>query len=76
MTYDTFLSWCIDTSRDDREKFVSELAMRLNSLLNECRPVRRRASSKTPMPVGVQKGALKLALKSARNHLTDRPSRA
>lgn len=76
MTYEDFLSWCIDTSRDDRPKFLSELPMRLNSVLNESRPARRRSSSGAKTPGGPQKGALKLALKSVKNHLTDQPPRA
>ena len=76
MTYEDFLSWCIDTSRDDRPKFVSELPMCLNSVLNENRPKRRRASSGTTTPQGPRKGALKLALKSVKKHLTDEPPHA
>jgi hypothetical protein len=70
MTYEAFLSWCIDTSREDRAEFVGELPMRLNALLNERQPRRVRRVSKSNLPKGSRKGALKLAMKSARNHLT------
>jgi hypothetical protein len=76
MTYEAFLAWCIDTSRDDRATFVAELPIKLNSVLNESRPARRRPVSGVKTPGGPQKGALKLALKSVKNHLTGGPSRA
>lgn len=69
MTYEKFLSWCIDTSREDRSKFVRELPICLNSLLHECRPVRRRTQSRVRSPKGPPKGALKLAMESARKSL-------
>jgi hypothetical protein len=76
MRYDEFLVWCIDMSREDRPKFVDELPLHLNALLNASRPARKRRSFKGTMPGGPPKGALKLALKSARNDLTNPPPRA
>lgn len=76
MSYETFLSWCIDTSREDRARFVAELPMRLNAVLNERQPRRRRPSSRLGSSKGPRKGALRLAVNSARNDLTKPPARA
>jgi len=40
MYYEDFLQWCIDTSREDRSRFLRELPEKLSSLLYQRATVR------------------------------------
>lgn len=70
MPYEEFLCWCIDTSRDDRDTFVNEIGIRLNALLRERTPSRKRPKARTLLPTGRRNSPLKLAMKSVKSQLT------
>jgi hypothetical protein len=71
MYYEDFLQWCVDTSRDDRPKFVRELPSKVKALLQQRASERRKVIFIPHRP-----SELAEATKSAKLRLTNGASAA
>jgi hypothetical protein len=71
MYYEDFLQWCVDTSREDRPRFVRELPSKVEALLKQRASERRKVITIPHRP-----SELAEATKSAKLRLTNGASAA